>query len=204
MKIGRGRHRFGPSGVDRKAPGKRYTFRVNVRHDTKARPREPRVFRLPRTTGELRAFVAHFGGRHVRSTTKCSLENVVLRAVATSRRDPALARMLPVFLWRVRDSLDLDALAAKAVRQGCASTVGYFLDVTGKVGPTRTFSKAVSSLRPHVHADRPVFLFSKTKRYPWEAAHARENTPEHARRWGLLVPMPLEGYKSYFAKVAAL
>jgi hypothetical protein len=112
--------------------------------------------------------------------------------------------MLPVFLWRVRDSLDLEVLTAKALRKGCASTFGYFLDVTGKVGPTKTFSKAVSFLRPHVNTDRLVFLFPKTKRYPWEAAYARENTPRHARRWGLLAPMPLEGYKSYFAKVAAL
>jgi len=166
--------------------------------------REPNVFRSPRTTGELRSFVAHFGARCTRGTTKCNLENVVLRAVEMSRRDPALARMLPVFLWRVRDSLDLDELATKAALRGCGSVLGYFLEVAGKVSSARTFRPAVLALRAHARADCPVFLFPKTEKYPYEAMAARARTPPDARRWGLLTGMPLDCFSGYFAKVSAL
>jgi hypothetical protein len=166
--------------------------------------REPSLFRSPRTTGELRSFVAHFGARCARGTTRCSLENVVLRAVETSRRDPALARMLPVFLWRVRDSLDLAELATKATLRGYGPVLGYFLDVASKVSSTRTFQPAVRALRRQARTDSPVFLFLKTEKYPYEAMAARERTPPDARRWGLLTGVPLDSFSSYFAKVAAL
>ena len=164
----------------------------------------PNVFRFPKTTGELRSFVAHFGGSRVQTTTRCGLEKVVLRAVEMSRRDPALARMLPVFLWRVRASLDLDKLTTKAVERGCAPTLGYFLEVAGKVSTDRTFRPAVRALRWHADARRPVFFFKRVEKHPWEAMAARQRTPRDARRWGLLTGVPLACFSTYFEKVAAL
>jgi len=165
---------------------------------------EQRVYRSPRSRGELHSFVAHFGARCARATTRCRLEDVVLRAVAASRRDPSLARMLPVFLWRVRKDLDLGDLASEAVRLGHAQVLGYFLDVAGKISSTRTFQPVVRTLHRQARADRPVFLFPETAKHPFEALAARRDTPAHARRWGLLTRTPLAGYRSYFARVASL
>src|SRR5688572_17523084 len=86
------------------------------------------IDRRPRDHGELTAFVAHYGARVARTTCSCSLEDVAIRAVRASRRDPALARMLPVFLWRVRNQLQLDKLAARGARAGVAAALGYFLE----------------------------------------------------------------------------
>src|SRR6266849_2609438 len=60
------------------------------------------IDRRPRDHAELVAFVAHYGADVARSKVTCSLEDVALRAVLASRRDPVLARMVPVFFWRVR------------------------------------------------------------------------------------------------------
>lgn len=162
------------------------------------------VYRSPRSHEELHTFVANFGARCARATTSCQLENVVLRAVSASRKDPSLSRMLPVFLWRVRKDLDLDDLATKAVSKGRAQVLGYYLDLAGKVGSTTKFTKLVKALRPSVRVDRPVFLFPDTAKHPFEAFATKQDTPAHARKWGLLVRTPLAGYRSYFDKVAAL
>ncbi len=162
------------------------------------------VYRSPRSHEELHSFVANFGARCVRATTTCQLENVVLRAVSASRKDPSLSRMLPVFLWRVRKNLNLEELTAKAVNKRRAQVLGYYLDLAGKVGSTKAFSKSVKALRPHVRADRPVFLFPETAKHPFEVFATKQDVSDYARKWGLLARMPLEGYKSYFSKVAHL
>lgn len=171
---------------------------------TRRSMKDLRMFRTPRQHDELLSFVAHFGARVTNAATRCNLENVVLRAVVASRRDPSLARMLPVFLFRVRDGLKLDELTAKAVARGCASRLGYFLEVASKVSSVRTFRPAMATLRQHAHANRPVFLFARTQSHPFEAMLAHENTPNDARRWGLLTSTPLDSFSSYFNKVANL
>ena len=162
------------------------------------------LYRSLRSHEELHSFVASFGARCARAATRCRLENVVLRAVSASRGDPSLARMLPVFLWRVRKDLDLDDLASRAARGGQAQVLGYYLDVVDNVAPARFFSRTVRTLRRGVQHGRPVFLFPETAKYPFEAHATRESTPAHARRWGLLVRTPLDGYRSYFERVAPL
>jgi hypothetical protein len=160
-----------------------------------------RVFPKPRQHDELLAFVAHFGARVTNASTKCSLENVALRAVKASRRDPSLARMLPVFLFRVRHRLDLDKLTSKALTFGCASRLGYFLDVTSQVSSSKVFLTTLKALRSHAHADRPVFFFARTQSHPFEAMVALERTPQDARRWGLITGTPLDSFSNYFNKV---
>jgi hypothetical protein len=162
------------------------------------------VVHAPHNHDDLLSFVAHFGARVTRAVATSNLENVALRAVAASRRDPALARMLPVFLWRVRDDLNLDELTTKAVRQGCAPVLGYYLEVATKAGSVPRFKKALSTLRRHAHVNRPVYLFRQTRKYPFEAMAAMERTPDVARRWGLLTSTPLDSFETYFHKVASL
>jgi hypothetical protein len=164
----------------------------------------PLVFPKPRKHDELLSFVAHFGSRVTNATTKCNLEDVAIRAVTASRQDPSLARMLPVFLFRSRNNLKLHELVSKAVACGCASRLGYLLEVTIQVSSVRTFRPTLASLRRHAHADRPIFFFARTENHPFEAMVAGERTPQEARRWGLLTGTPLDSFSTYFNKVARL
>lgn len=159
-------------------------------------------FKFPRNKRELLSFVAHFGSRCALGMTKCCLEDVVLRAVRATRTDPSMARMLPVFLWRVQDQLDLEALTSKAGRD--ALVLGYFLDVSGRVSTSTRFRPVVRVLRRRATNSRPVFLFTKIQDHPFEAMVAQERTPPHARRWGLLTGVGLDSFANYFNKVASL
>ena len=162
------------------------------------------IDRKPRNHGELLAFVAHYGAGVARTKVRCSLEDVALRAVLASRRDPSLARMLPVFLWRVRDELELDEMIAGSRRRGIARALGYFLDVTGSLGSWRGFDAAIAKLRKDARPNRPTYFFLETGRHPFEAMAAQERTPIEARRWGLLTGTPTESFATYFRKVARL
>src|SRR4051812_6891682 len=158
----------------------------------------------PRDHGELLAFVAHYGAHVARSTARHDLEEIAVRAIEASRGDPALARMLPVFLWRIRASVDVDKLVARSRRRRLASALGYFLELTAHLGPWRGFDRATAKLRTDAKQKRPAYFFHETRKNPFEAMAAEERTPIEARRWGLLTGTPKESFETYFRKTSAL
>jgi hypothetical protein len=162
------------------------------------------IDRAPRGHGELLSFVAHYGSRVAKGTARPDLEAIALRAVVASRRDPALARMLPVFLWRVRDRLDLEKLTVAAKKRKSAPALGYFLEVTSKLGRWRGADQALATLRREAHPARPRYFFHETGRHPFAAMVARERTPPDARKWGLLTGTPTDSFETYFQKVRDL
>jgi hypothetical protein len=160
--------------------------------------------RSPRDHGELLAFVAHYGARVARTEGVHDLEGVALRALEASRRDAALARMLPVFLWRVRSEIDIDKMITRARRRGVGSALGYFLELTARLGSWRGFDGAIAKLRAQARPNRPAYFFRETRRHPFEAMLAQERTPADARRWGLLTGTPTDSFATYFRKVSSL
>ncbi len=128
----------------------------------------------------------------------------MVRAVKASRRDSALARMLPVFLWRMRDRLDLPKLVREARRQRQGPALGFLLEAASKLGGTRRFDHALASLFRGVSPDRPRCFFHGTERRSFERMAAEQATPAQARRWGLLMNMPWESFAAYFVKTSTL
>jgi hypothetical protein len=154
--------------------------------------------------GELLSFVAHYGSRVARTTTSHDLERIALRAVSASRRDPAMARMLPVFLWRVRDKLNLRKLTAGAKKRKSAAAVGYLLEVTSRLGTWKGIEVALAKLRTHARPARPRYFFHGAAKHPFAAMAAKERTPSEARKWGLLTGTPMDSFETYFQKVRDL
>jgi hypothetical protein len=112
--------------------------------------------------------------------------------------------MLPVFLWRVRDQIDLTKLVVQAKKRNCSAAVGYFLELTSKLRPWNAVKGPLAKLRVHAHPQRPVFFFNKTAANPFEAMTAKERTPAEALRWGILTGTPTDSFESYFRKVVDL
>jgi hypothetical protein len=162
------------------------------------------IDRKPRDHGELVAFVAHYGARIAQSVGSHDLEAIAVSAVAASRNDPSLARMLPVFLWRIRHALDAGRLITRARRRGVAAALGYFLEVAGQLGSWRGFDGAIERLRRYANPQRPRYFFRKTASNPFEAFAATSRTPAAARRWGLLTGTPTDSFASYFRKASGL
>lgn len=158
----------------------------------------------PRDRAQILSFVANYGSRVSKIPATYDLEQVALRAVRAAPRDPVLTRMLPVFLWRTRQSMDLDRLVALTRGGKLAATLGYFLELAAKLGSVTTFDAAVRRLRLLARPTRPDYFFAHTRMNPFEAMAAEQRTPAEARKWGLLTGTPTDSFETYFRKVAPL
>jgi hypothetical protein len=153
---------------------------------------------------DLATLVAHGGSSVGRVRLPRRLEAHVVRAIKVSRRDSALARMLPVFLWRMRDRLDPAELVRQAGRQGERPTLGFFLETAARLGGSAVFDEPLLRLRRSARPTRPLYFFVGSANRPWEREAADGGTPPVARAWGLRMNMPWESFASYFEKVAEL
>src|SRR5574341_16182 len=62
------------------------------------------------------------------------LEEALAEGVALSHRDAAVARVLPLVLWRHKDGLDHEELARQAALRNERHALGFFLELTGSLG----------------------------------------------------------------------
>lgn len=169
-----------------------------------ARARWAKTIMSTDSPADLWSFVAHCGSSVTAVPEGADLEAITLRAVRASRRDSALARMLPVFLWRVRHRLDLEKLVRAARRSTETAALGFFMEMARKLGRFRTFDADLALLRSSARSETPSYFFQGTDTRPFERMAADLATPDVARRWGLLMNMPWDSFASYFDKAARL
>jgi hypothetical protein len=159
----------------------------------------------------LVAFVAHYGSVAHGRPAVASVEDRIAQAIEASHGDAAMARMLPVLLWRLRSEVDLRKLERAAKDRGETRALGFFLDLTaalaGGMRPAaaiHSFEEAARSLLPQARGGEPAYFFAGTERRPFERLAADENTPGVAKRWGLLLNMPFASFESHFHRCASL
>ncbi|HVR02615.1 MAG TPA: hypothetical protein VMT47_10815 [Polyangia bacterium] len=121
---------------------------------------------------------------------------MLTRALELAHRDASVARALPVVFLRQRHNLNLGELRRLARRANQARTLGFFLDLTGRLAGDEDLRSAAKALRPkHV----PLTDFFKT-RSELERTLAEANTPEVARDWGYRLNMGMDSFESLLAK----
>jgi hypothetical protein len=159
----------------------------------------------------LVAFVAHYGSVAHGRAAVASVEDRIAQAIEASHGDAAMARMLPVLLWRLRSELDLRKLERAAEDRGETRALGFFLDLTAALASglrqeaaIHCFEEAAQSLLPQARGGEPAYFFAGTERRPFERLAADENTPGVAKRWGLLLNMPYASFESHFHRCASL
>ncbi len=128
------------------------------------------------------------------------VEESFAEALALSHRDPTVARVLPVVLWRQRHRLDFDRLRREATRRNEDQALGYFLELAGRLGNERGLVRAAAVLRDRRR--RKERMFFSGPHGPRALAATRRNTPSEARRWGFLMNMGLDSFRSTFDKFA--
>jgi hypothetical protein len=149
---------------------------------------------------QVRAWLTSAGaplGAEVRGLVP-PVEEVVGAALSLSHRDPTVARVLPLLLWRQRDHLDFDRLRAEATRRNEGQALGYFLELSGRLGNERRLVEASAKLRDKRR--RRARMFFSSPQGPRALAAARRNTPKEALRWGYLMNMGLDSFRSTFDK----
>jgi hypothetical protein len=127
-------------------------------------------------------------------------ESVVAEGFSLAHSDSTVARVMPLVLWRQRDTLDLDELVREATRRDERAAAGFFLELTGRLGHDRRLTDVARPLRDR-RRSRPKLFFGRPHG-EFELALARRNTPALARKWGFLMNMGLDSFESTFTKHA--
>ncbi len=153
----------------------------------------------------LRGWLASVGaplGAEAPSTAAPPLEQGLAEALSLAHRDPTVARVLPLVLWRHRAELDFGRLQREAARRDEEQALGLFLELAGKVSNERQLVFAAALLRDRRR--RRARMFFSGPHGPRALAATRRNTPPEARRWGFLMNMGVDSFRSTFAKFARL
>jgi hypothetical protein len=131
-----------------------------------------------------------------------SVEQVLAEGLTLSHRDATVARVLPLVLWRQRSNLDLDRLAEYATRRDERQALGYFLELAGRLGDDQHLVRAAHRLRDKRR--KRARMFFEGPQGPRSLAMTRRNTPKEALRWGYLMNMGVDSFRSTFEKFADL
>lgn len=120
--------------------------------------------------------------------------SVLARGAALARRDPIVARSLPLCFWRLRESLESRTLAALAVRPEDKHALGFFLELTGELGGDRRLVGLAESLRDRRMTQvRDFFELSPTRREVFRDFPL-------ANKWGFRMNMDIDSFRTLFEK----
>jgi hypothetical protein len=152
---------------------------------------------------EVRSWLVSFGAPLAAPPPRTKLpplEVVLAEAVALSHRDATVARILPVVLWQRRHDVDLDRLALEATGRDERHALGYFLELAGRLGGETRFVEAARRLNDGRRRKARMFFAGPHGRYQFAAT--RRSTPPEALRWGYLMNMGMDSFRSIFDKFA--
>jgi hypothetical protein len=137
-----------------------------------------------------------------RNPPPADLEATLADGLVLAHRDATLARTLPLVFWRQRNRFKLDRLVVQASRRGERFSLGLFLELAGHLGHEPTLIQAARRLRDRRRT--AVRLFFSNAHGPIAMAMARRYTPQVARRWGYLMNMAVDSFRTLFDKFARL
>jgi hypothetical protein len=96
--------------------------------------------------------------------------------------------------------MDLDRLVSQATRRDERQALGYYLEVTGSLGGDARLVEAARRLSDGRRRRARMFFAGPHGRY--QVAATRRNTPPEALRWGFLMNLGMDSFRSTFDKFA--
>jgi hypothetical protein len=118
-----------------------------------------------------------------------SPEDRVIDDLVASHQSEAVALALPRAIWRQRDTLDYRRLRREAIRRNEAHALGFFLQLTGRLGGDLRLVRRAGPLRDGRRtASRPFFAHETAGARPLPAA----------LRWGYVVDIELARFAAAF------
>jgi molybdenum-dependent DNA-binding transcriptional regulator ModE len=117
---------------------------------------------------------------------------VLVDAARLARRDPVVARSLPICVWNHRAQLDAKALQALRVAPEDKHALAFFLELAGELGGDRRLVGLAEVLRDaRLRQTRPFFATNPV---------SGTSNFNLAKKWGFMMNMDLEAFRSLFAK----
>jgi hypothetical protein len=129
-----------------------------------------------------------------------SREEALAGALALARRDPLIARILPVVINRNIDRLNVEKLKYYAKRRGSGRTLGFFLDLTAELSGRDALRALADSLIDRRARKKQDFFTAPKGKY--DSQLAGMNTPPVAEKWHYRMNMGMDGFETLFRKHA--
>ena len=127
-----------------------------------------------------------------------SPESAVARSLTFSQTNATLLRVLPIVLARWWKTLDWARLEQEARDMGALDTLGMLTELTGSLANAPELAERARAWWRPVSAE--TFFFAPRNVFAEELARAR--TPALARRWGYLMNMGEDSFRSLFERHA--
>ncbi len=118
--------------------------------------------------------------------------STLLQGALLARRDPVVARSLPLCFWSLRDALDVKAFEELTSRAEDKHTLGFFLELTGELGGDRRLLGLAERLRDRRMTALRDFFHAGRRDVSRDFALAT--------RWGFKMNMDLDSFRSLFDK----
>ena len=157
----------------------------------------------PGNEDEVRAWLKACGAPLEAGTEPANLpssESVFVHGTKLATTDASVARSLPVFVWKNKHLLDHKRLRNEAHDLGVTHLVGFFLELTGRLGNDHALVNAAKAFRDHRRTKLRDF-FNTTSSYERELATQR--TPAVAKSWRYRMNMSMQTFSSTFEKFVA-
>lgn len=120
---------------------------------------------------------------------------VLVKGLALARRDPTVARSLPLCVWKLRDDLDIKALASLANRPEDKHALGFFLELTAMLGGDRRLTGLAETLRDGRMTSVREFFQAGPREGLFRVFPLAE-------KWGFQMNMDQDSFRSLFDKFA--
>jgi len=116
----------------------------------------------------VQAWLAHLGAPLYGSTAVEPAdvprpERVLAEALPLARREAAVARALPVALYRTRKRLDFDLLRRMARERGQGRALGFFLDLSAELSGDRALAREARPLAAEARRRKRASQFFKLR-----------------------------------------
>ncbi len=129
-----------------------------------------------------------------------SVEEMLVKVVALSKKNPTLLRVLPLLAKRLSPKLNFHELIYWSKRHGVNKELGFVLDLTGELSKDRKLFSLAKKLMDKRWTKSEAFLDSENNLDSFQAMLVEENTPALAKKWFLKMNMGLDSFKSHYRK----
>lgn len=136
----------------------------------------------------------------VQSEADLNLEETLVRASLLARRDPAIARTLPIALFKHFEKLDQRVLKYWATRLKAKQELGMFLELSSFLAQSPKLKKLSRTFKDkRVKVTKDFFETSSSLL----RKISEQNTPDVARRWKFRMNMSMSSFQSTFDRFKA-
>jgi hypothetical protein len=155
------------------------------------------------TDSAVKASLQDFGAPLVVEDTPAKsypdLEEVLVRGVLLAKKDPSIARAIPVAIHKNAERLDSRRLLVLARKHQAKQELGFFLALTSELSGEKSFAKLARALKDRrLKDDRDFFENQGASEY--QRRLTERNTPTLAKKWKFRMNMSFETFQSTFQR----